>query len=169
MKADGKYQKTRHRHIVGPKQKGPKNGAMNTAALYSRRSNFHASYDDTTDEDSQAFHSRGHPRRRPLGRRHAPRPASTISDAILQITPAGKEPGFYYVSTHRDDKGRLLGYRLVKLDALDKTETYDIDATFGHDPRHWQCDCADATYVDRPGGCKHVSRPSATPSKRRTS
>jgi hypothetical protein len=73
-------------------------------------------------------------------------------DAILQITVAGKEPGFYHVETNRDgDKVR--GYRLIKIDALEKAATYDVEL---HDDGSLTCDCPDATNVDRPGGCKHV-------------
>ena len=73
-------------------------------------------------------------------------------DAILQITAAGKEPGFYHVETNRDgDTVRSSAIKLIKIDGLEQTATYDVDAT-GKD---WTCDCPDAVYVDRPNGCKH--------------
>ena len=73
-------------------------------------------------------------------------------EAVLQVTVAGKDPAFYFVATNKDDDGLLLGWRLVKIDALDKTSTYDVEIT----PHGLRCDCPDATYADRPGGCKHV-------------
>lgn len=73
-------------------------------------------------------------------------------DAILQITAHGKEPAFYFVTANKDKNGRLLGYRLVKIDGLERTATYDVDVT----TPHWTCDCPDATFTDRPGGCKHI-------------
>jgi hypothetical protein len=76
-------------------------------------------------------------------------------EARLQITAEGKEPQIYFVEVLRDGP-KLTGYSLIKFDSLDKTATYDIDATFSPDPRHWCCDCPDATYTDRPGGCKHL-------------
>jgi hypothetical protein len=40
----------------------------------------------------------------------------------------------------------VAGYRLVKPDGR---TYYDVNA------ETWQCDCPDATYCPRPGGCKH--------------
>ena len=74
-------------------------------------------------------------------------------DAVLQITAAGKEASFFFVGENKDNDGRRLGFRLVKIDALDKTATYDVEIT----PYGWRCDCPDATYTDRPGGCKHCA------------
>jgi len=73
-------------------------------------------------------------------------------DAILQITVAGKEPGFYHVETNKDGD-TVRGYRLIKIDALEKAATYDVEL---HADGLLTCDCPDATNVDRPGGCKHV-------------
>src|SRR5437764_1219612 len=75
-------------------------------------------------------------------------------DAILQFTVAGKEPTFYFVRELKDGDGDRAGFQLVKIDALDKTETYDIDL-YGSG-NVWTCDCPDAVYANRPGGCKHV-------------
>jgi hypothetical protein len=72
-------------------------------------------------------------------------------DAILQITAAGKEPSFYHVETVRDG-GAVRGWRLVKIDGLEHTATYDVEIT----PHGLRCDCPDAVYCDRPGGCKHA-------------
>jgi hypothetical protein len=69
-------------------------------------------------------------------------------DAILSISPDGKETSFYFVTANKDG-AKVVGYRLVKIDALDKTTTYDVNADT------WECDCPDATHTDRPGGCKH--------------
>jgi hypothetical protein len=70
--------------------------------------------------------------------------------AILQITAEGKEPGFYHVETNRDGD-EVRGYRLIKIDALLNAATYDVEIT----ANGFRCDCPDATYTDRPGGCKH--------------
>jgi hypothetical protein len=40
----------------------------------------------------------------------------------------------------------VIGYRLLKRDGR---TAYDVDA------ERWTCDCPDATYCPRPGGCKH--------------
>ena len=73
-------------------------------------------------------------------------------DAILQITVAGKEPGFYHVETNRDGE-TVRGYRLIKIDALLNAATYDVEL---HGDGSLTCDCPDAINVERPGGCKHV-------------
>lgn len=77
-------------------------------------------------------------------------------DAILQINAAGKEPGYYHVETVRDG-ATVRGFRLVKIDGLAKTATYDLERT----PHGLRCDCPDATWTDRPDaalgcGCKHA-------------
>lgn len=48
------------------------------------------------------------------------------------------------------DRGRLVGFRLVK---HDDGQRYDLDITT--DP--WACDCGDGTFRTRPGGCKHAA------------
>jgi hypothetical protein len=72
-------------------------------------------------------------------------------DAILQVTVSEKEPAFYHAEAIRD-AGKLRGFRLIKVAALDKTATYDLELT----PHGLRCDCPDATFCDRPGGCKHA-------------
>jgi hypothetical protein len=74
-------------------------------------------------------------------------------DAILKIVADGKEPAFYFVAENKDTDGRRLGFRLVKIDGLDQTATYDMEIT----AHGFRCDCPDATYTDRPGGCKHAA------------
>jgi hypothetical protein len=72
-------------------------------------------------------------------------------DAVLKIVAEGKEAQFYFVAELKDENGHRVGYRLLKIDSLDQTATYDVDAT----GRDWTCDCPDAVYCDQPGGCKH--------------
>ena len=72
-------------------------------------------------------------------------------DAVLKIAADGKEAAFYFVSELKDEHGHRVGYRLVKVSGLLDAATYEVDAT-GKD---WTCDCPDAVYCDRPGGCKH--------------
>ena len=74
-------------------------------------------------------------------------------DAVLKIVADGKEPTFYFVTENRCADGRRLGFRLVKIDSLEKTATYDVEIT----AHGFRCDCPDATYTDRPGGCKHAA------------
>jgi hypothetical protein len=71
-------------------------------------------------------------------------------DAILQVAVEGKVPSFYHVETIKDGD-KINGYRLVKIDALLNAATYDLELT----PNGFRCDCPDATYADRLGGCKH--------------
>jgi hypothetical protein len=78
-------------------------------------------------------------------------------DAVLQITADGKEASFFFVGENKDNDGRRLGFRLIKIDGLLETATYDVEIT-AHGVR---CDCPDALYCDRPGeaagcGCKHA-------------
>jgi hypothetical protein len=77
--------------------------------------------------------------------------------AILEIAVEGKEAQFYHAETNRDEDGICRGYRLIKIDGLEKTATYDLELT-GDGLR---CDCPDSTFTDRPGsalgcGCKHA-------------
>jgi hypothetical protein len=81
----------------------------------------------------------------------APSPARLAAGgALLLIAPAGKEPSFYFVQTHKDNE-KAVGYRLTKIDAPEKTASYDVEAT----PHGLRCDCPDATYRDRE--CKHAA------------
>jgi hypothetical protein len=73
-------------------------------------------------------------------------------DAILQLTTEGREPTFYHVEALRD-AGALRGWRLIKIDGLEHTATYDVEIT----THGLRCDCPDASFVDRPGGCKHAA------------
>ena len=68
-------------------------------------------------------------------------PIGEVGTGVLAINGQS-----YTVTVHRDG-GRVLGYRLEKLDG----RAYDIDASAGE---HWACDCPDATYRGRE--CKHV-------------
>jgi hypothetical protein len=72
-------------------------------------------------------------------------------DVVLKIVADGKEAQFYFVETVKDGD-KITGYRLVKIDSFDQTATYDVEIT----PHGFRCDCPDATYSDRPGGCKHA-------------
>jgi hypothetical protein len=45
-----------------------------------------------------------------------------------------------------EEDAPVIGYRLVKPDGR---TYYDVNA------ETWNCDCPDATYCPRPGGCKH--------------
>jgi len=74
-------------------------------------------------------------------------------DAVLQITAAGKQPGFYFVTENKDNDGRRIGFRLVKIDGLEHTATYDVETIHGE----FRCDCPDAIYSERPNGCKHAA------------
>lgn len=67
------------------------------------------------------------------------------------VQPTDTHPGClvisgvaYLVYENRHD-GILLGYRLNKADGT----AYDLPADLSG------CDCPDATYRERPGGCKH--------------
>jgi hypothetical protein len=66
--------------------------------------------------------------------------------AITSITTRGPVTTEYDVGAHLDERGKVVGYRLVK----DDDEAHDID-TSGQD---WLCSCADAVYRSR--ACKHV-------------
>jgi hypothetical protein len=82
----------------------------------------------------------------------APSPVQLDSgDAVLLIAPAGKSPTAYHVQRIADTARRTLGYRLTKAGTEDAV--YDLEAVDGGNSL--RCDCPDATYVDRPGGCKH--------------
>jgi hypothetical protein len=82
----------------------------------------------------------------------ARRPVKPVSGScrwVVQMTDA--HPGVllingmpYLVREHRTD-GCLTGYALVKADGT----VYDLP------PDLSSCDCPDATFTDRPGGCKH--------------
>jgi hypothetical protein len=65
---------------------------------------------------------------------------------------------------HSGPDAPVLGYRLAKPDGR---TFYDVNA------ETWQCDCPDATYCPRPGGCKHskalrtaLSRPAPNAAQR---
>src|SRR5436309_2244366 len=58
----------------------------------------------------------------------------------------------YEVRCHLEG-GRILGYRLTK----DDGEFYDVDASFGPEPEHWDCDCKDFLARSHARGpCKHA-------------
>jgi hypothetical protein len=64
----------------------------------------------------------------------------TSTDARGQVNVAT-----FTVHEHKDG-GRLLGYRLTKLDG----QVYDLPSGLNG------CDCADASFhPERPGGCRH--------------
>lgn len=71
-------------------------------------------------------------------------------EALLRIATDKGIEALYFVERLDDGKGNVVGYRLTK---KDNGAVYDLDATFGGGVLI--CDCPDATYVDRPGGCKH--------------
>jgi hypothetical protein len=55
------------------------------------------------------------------------------------------------VSELKGENGQRVGYRLLKIDGLENTVSYHATG------RDWICDCPDATYTDRPNGCKHCA------------
>jgi hypothetical protein len=74
--------------------------------------------------------------------------ALDAGNAMLLITPEGKEPAPYHVQRLLDGE-RVAGFRLTK--AGIEEAVYDVDGETG------ECSCPDATYNDaRPGGCKHA-------------
>ncbi len=72
---------------------------------------------------------------------------------MLLIVAAGKEPQAYHVQRTTDRQGRSIGYRLTKAGLVNTV--YDVEQVELGSERYLVCDCPDATYVDRPGGCKH--------------
>ncbi len=75
-----------------------------------------------------------------------PSPAALDNgDALLLITPEGKEPAVYHVQCFDGN------YRLSKA-GVDEA-VYDLERT----GNGFRCNCADATFCEeRPGGCKHA-------------
>jgi hypothetical protein len=93
--------------------------------------------------------------RNPAKSRPAPRPAT--GTARWLVRPSAEGAGgvlsingtAYEVLPILDDGGVRLGWRLLKVDSL---QMYDVETA----SEPWRCDCPDAVFTDRPGGCKHV-------------
>lgn len=65
---------------------------------------------------------------------------------LLEISATGNTK--LYGAVALEDRGQLVGYRLIQADGT----TYDVDADT------WVCSCPDAiARPDRPGGCRHVA------------
>ena len=80
---------------------------------------------------------------------------------ILVIMPERAPWRDYWVRSIRNERGRIIGYRLETLvgSVEDAAPVYEIETDFGPLPEHWFCSCPDFGYRRRGGlgRCKHCN------------
>jgi hypothetical protein len=76
-------------------------------------------------------------------------------DGRLLLTACGKARGYWLGEVASDFPGRA--FRLTRFGHREGDRTGDYFVLVGPTPAESSCDCPDAAFRDRPGGCKHLA------------